>query len=176
MMARQTLHIRLTGFAGTGCTSAAFRIFESSRPPQLRGRLIGTTRFENAHAARAKTRVRLSQLRHDKGFCLSVNTLIYDDLFMRGLDQDDKELLSVGLNIFLISAGITISDANILSATLFLWIIGAVDVAVGLPLVMAITISKRLGANKLSCVNNLRALAGFYAIDCWISRTSDRRG
>jgi NADH:ubiquinone oxidoreductase subunit K len=69
-----------------------------------------------------------------------------------------QELLSVGLNIFLISAGITISDANILSATLFLWIIGAVDVAVGLPLVMAITISKRLGANKLSCVNNLRAV------------------
>ena len=68
-----------------------------------------------------------------------------------------QELLSVGLNIFLISAGITISDANILSATLFLWIIGAVDVAVGLPLVMAITISKRLAANKLSCVNNLRA-------------------
>ena len=68
-----------------------------------------------------------------------------------------QELLSVGLNIFLISAGITISDANILSATLFLWIIGAVDVAVGLPLVMAITSSKRLGANKLSCVNNLRA-------------------
>ena len=80
-----------------------------------------------------------------------------------------QELLSVGLNIFLISAGITISDANILSATLFLWIIGAVDVAVGLPLVMAITISKRLGANKLSCVNNLRALAGFYAIDCPIT-------
>ena len=68
-----------------------------------------------------------------------------------------QELLSVGLNIFLISAGITISDANILSATLFLWIIGAVEVAVGLPLVMAITISKRLGANKLWCVNNLRA-------------------
>ena len=68
-----------------------------------------------------------------------------------------QELLSVGLNIFLISAGITISDANILSATLFLWIIGAVDVAVGLPLVMAITSSNRLGANKLSCVNNLRA-------------------
>ena len=52
-----------------------------------------------------------------------------------------QELLSVGLNIFLISAGITISDANILSATLFLWIIGAVDVAVGLPLVMAMTSS-----------------------------------
>ncbi len=61
-----------------------------------------------------------------------------------------QELLSVGLNIFLISAGITISDANILSATLFLCIIGAVDVAVGLPLVMAITISKRLGANKIN--------------------------
>ena len=81
-----------------------------------------------------------------------------------------QELLSVGLNIFLISAGITISDANILSATLFLWIIAAVDVAVGLPLVMAITISKRLGANKLSCVNNLRAISRIYGQDFWLQR------
>ena len=68
-----------------------------------------------------------------------------------------QELLSVALNIFLRSAGIAISDANILSGTLFLWIVDAVDVAVGLPLVMAIAISTRLGANNLSCVNNLRA-------------------
>ena len=68
-----------------------------------------------------------------------------------------QEPLIVGLSIFLIGAGVTVSDFSILTATLFLWIIGAVDVAVGLPLVMATTSSKRLGANKLSCVSNLRA-------------------
>ena len=65
--------------------------------------------------------------------------------------------MSVGLNLLIIIAGITISDINILSISLFLWIISAVELAVGLPLVMAITISKRLAANKLSLLNNLRA-------------------
>ena len=65
------------------------------------------------------------------------------------------ELQSIGFNIFLILAAITMNDINMLVITVLLFAIGAAETAIGLSLL--IVSSKRLGSNKLSNMNNIRS-------------------
>ena len=71
------------------------------------------------------------------------------------------EITSIGLNIFLIVAAVTMNDINMLAVTVLLFAVGAAETAIGISLLLITSCNKKndshfVRAFAISLINNIR--------------------
>ena len=72
------------------------------------------------------------------------------------------EITSIGLNIFLIVAAVTMNDINMLAVTVLLFAVGAAETAIGISLLLITSCNKKndnksaATAFAISLINNIR--------------------